>query len=372
MNQEMTKEQRERIEKRRRRKKIRRIRAIILSILGCLLILVLTVVGVRALGKRSLQKKADQEMSMTSKEEVGAEEAEEGIVYYEGEKYRYNKNIMTFLFMGIDNDDSFEASEQMGRAGQSDCNFLAVMDTKKKTVKLIGISRDTMTDIAIYDENGEYMRTVQEHLAIQYAYGDGSKKSCELQVEAVSNLFYGLPIHGYCAINFDGITVLNDAVGGVDVTVLEDMTWIDQTLIKDREVRLMGKHAFYYVKARNTKNFASNNLRIERQKQYLKGYVNKVLEQTKKDITVPLSITNKLKDYMITDVSMDQITYLASELLNYSIDLDNIRSIEGEVIQPEDSRYEQFHVDYDALYELILEVFYEKVPAEQNMNDIDA
>lgn len=371
MNQEMTKEQRERIEKRRRRKKIRRIRAIILSILGCLLILVLTVVGVRALGKRSLQKKADQEMSMTSKEEVGAEEAEEGIVYYEGEKYRYNKNIMTFLFMGIDNDDSFEASEQMGRAGQSDCNFLAVMDTKKRTVKLIGISRDTMTDIAIYDENGEYMRTVQEHLAIQYAYGDGSKKSCELQVEAVSNLMYGLPIHGYCAINLDGIAVLNDAVGGVQLTVKETFHEAGFSFREGDNVTLKGQQAHAYVRYRG-KDFASNNRRIERQKQYLKAFANTLIEQTKKDITVPVKVSQKMKDYMITDISLDQITYLASELLNYSIDLDNIRSIEGEVIQPEDSPYEQFHVDYDALYELILEVFYEKVPAEQTTNDIDA
>ncbi len=371
MNQEMTKEQRERIEKRRRRKKLKKIRNISFSILLCLIIIAFSVVVVRALGKRSLQKKAEQEMSMTSKEEVSAQEAEEGIVYYEGEKYRYNKNIMTFLFMGIDNDDSFEASEQMGRAGQSDSNFLAVMDTEKKTVKLIGISRDTMTDIAIYDENGEYMRTVQEHLAIQYAYGDGSKKSCELQVEAVSNLFYGLPIHGYCAINLDGIAVLNDAVGGVELTAIEDINEGSFRIKTGDTLKLKGSQAHTYVRYRG-KDFASNNRRIERQKQYLKAFANTLIEQTKKDITVPVKVSQKMKDYMSTDISLDQITYLASEVLNYSIDLDNIRSIEGEVIQPEDSPYEQFHVDYDALYELILEVFYEKIPTEQNMNDIDA
>ena len=337
---------------------------ILLFLLICILTVVLSVTAVRALGKRSLQNKTEQEMNLVSKEEVSAEEAEEGIVYYEGDKYRYNKNILTFLFMGIDNDDPFETSEKKGRAGQSDCLFLAVMDIQKRTVKLIGISRDTMTDIAIYDETGEYFQTVKEHLALQFAYGDGGKKSCELTVAAVSNLMYGLPIHGYCAINFDGVPVLNDAIGGVEVTVLEDLTWTDKTLVKGNNVHLMGNHAFKYVRSRNTKVFASNNTRIERQKQYLKAFAQKLLEETKKDIKVPLTIIQKMQGYMYTDVSVDQMTYLASELLNYSIDLDNIYSIEGEIIQPEDSPYEQFHVDYDALYELILEIFYEK--------DIDA
>ena len=356
MNQEMKNEQRE-------RKKFRKIRVIVISILSCLIILVLSVAGVRALGKRSLQKRAEQEMNMTSKEEVTAKEAEEGIVYYEGERYRYNKNILTFLFMGIDNDDSFEASEQMGRAGQSDCNFLAVMDTKNKTVKLIGISRDTITDIAVYDENGEYFRTVPEHLAIQYAYGDGSKKSCDLMVDAVSNLMYGLPIHGYCAMNLDGIAVLNDAVGGVEITVRETIHEGNLRLWEGETVTLKGQQAHSFVRYRG-EDFASNNRRIERQKQYLKAFTDTLIRQTKNDITVPVKVIQKMKDYMITDISLNQTTYLASELLNYSIDLENIRSIEGEVVQPEDSPYEQFHVDYDALYELILEIFYEK--------DIDA
>lgn len=348
-------------QRRAKRRRLRKIKKIILIILACLLVIVLCVLGVQHFGKSRLQSKTEPNMEMESEQAVTAEEAEEGIVYYEDEKYRYNDQILTFLFMGIDNDDSFKDEEVMGTAGQSDCNFLAVLDTKNKKMELIGISRDTMTDIAIYDSNGEYMRTVKEHLAIQFAYGDGAARSCEMMVETVSNLMYGLPIHGYCALNWDGIAVLNDAIGGVEVTVLEDLTWIDKTLVEGETVTLKGKHAFNYVKVRNLKNFASNNLRIERQKQYLKAYANKAIAMTKEDIRVPLNILKELDDYMMTDISLDQITYLVTEILNYEMNFDNIRSIEGEVIHPEESRYEQFHVDYDALYELILDVFYEKI-----------
>ena len=44
-----------------------------------------------------------------------------------------------------------------------------------------------------------------------------------LCMKAVSRLFYGLPIHGYCSVNMEAIPIINDIVGGVDVTVLETL-----------------------------------------------------------------------------------------------------------------------------------------------------
>lgn len=351
--------------KRRRRKQVK----IFLGILSCILTVAVCVILVRYLGKKRLMNQADSKTAdMESEKELTSEEAEEGIVYYRGERYRYNDQIITILCMGIDSGDSLTEAGEMGKAGQSDSNFLVVLNTKAKTMELIGISRDTMTDIAIYDENGEYLRTVEEHLAIQFAYGDGSTVSCELMETAVSSLMYGLPIHGYCAINLDGIAVLNDAVGGVELEVLQDLTVEDPALKKGATVKLTGKQAHAYVRYRG-KVFAGNNQRVERQKQYLSAYADTLKEQTKKDLTIPLKICQKMTDYMITDISLDQITYLAAELLDYEFDLGHVRSIRGEVIQPENSRYEQFHVDYDALYELILEVFYEKLPEEKETSD---
>lgn len=47
----------------------------------------------------------------------------------------------------------------------------------------------------------------------------GGAESCKLTQEAVSNLFYGLPIQGYLAMNLDGIPELSKSVGGLTVTV---------------------------------------------------------------------------------------------------------------------------------------------------------
>ena len=59
----------------------------------------------------------------------------------------------------------------------------------------------------------------------KHGYGDGMELSCERSVAAVSRLFYNLPISGYAAINMGAIPALNDAVGGVQVTVLDDVIY---------------------------------------------------------------------------------------------------------------------------------------------------
>ena len=62
---------------------------------------------------------------------------------------------------------------------------------------------------------------------LPYSFGDGKVTSCQYMVDAVSNLFYGMPINGYVALNMNAVAMINDAVGGVTVTVPEDMTQVD-------------------------------------------------------------------------------------------------------------------------------------------------
>ena len=64
-------------------------------------------------------KKADKE-----KEEVSAEpESTDGSSYitYNGKKYKYNSDLRTMLFMGVDKNEVVTVKENTGRSGQSDC-----------------------------------------------------------------------------------------------------------------------------------------------------------------------------------------------------------------------------------------------------------
>lgn len=289
---------------------------------------------------------------------------QDGFIKYQGKVYQYNEDLMTFLVMGIDKGtEAIEGYEDEGY-GQADALFLAVLNPEDKSIRIIGINRNSMTDIDIYDENGSYVGTTTAQIAVQHGFGDGRETSCEYQLKAVQNLFYNIPIHEYAAINVSAIPAINDAVGGVDVTVLQDLTLKDPRLVKDSSVHLMGASAYWYVKYRDTSVFGSADMRLARQKQYLTNFVDQAKQAVKNDISIVLNLYQAVMSQVVTDISIDEIAYLASILPDYHFDSDSIYTMEGETVMGE--QFEEFYPDEKALYELILDVFYEEVAVDEN------
>ncbi len=284
---------------------------------------------------------------------------QEGDVRYQGDIYRYNEEILTFLFLGIDEMGEVRDAQNGIDGGQSDALFLLVLNPRTKEASVIGINRDTMTEIEVYAKSGIGLGTAVAQLCLQHGYGDGREQSCERSVAAVSKLFYNLPIHGYCSINMGAIPLLNDAVGGVTLTVMEDIINSQGRLKEGETVHLEGMDAYYYLHNRDTGSFNSAGRRLERQKQYLVAYVSAAKEKMKQDITLPVTLYSTLGKYMVTDVTVDEVSYLATQALGYDFNTDRIYSLAGQTVEGE--KYEEFYVDEAALYELILEVFYEKV-----------
>lgn len=373
---ERNKEHIRQVKQRKRRQQTERIkeklshhrRVLILcgSIVACFLIALGSYGIVRAVGRNRLYGMTDTQqpnLQIAAEEETVTETErsrwKEGWVKYKGEIYEYKEDILTFLVMGIDKNSDVKEVEEGTDGGQADALFLAVVDATDQTIRIIGINRNTMTDIRVYDEDGVYVDTVKAQIAVQHGFGNGVEESCEYQKEAVEKLFYGLPIHGYVAINMSAIATINDAVGGVDVTVLEDLTKLDQSLVKGEEVHLMGKSAFWYLKYRDTAVFGSSDLRLARQKQYLNRFIGAAKEAAKEDIAVVLNLYRAIMPQMVTDISLDEVAYLAPILLDYRFQENGFKTLEGETVMGE--QFEEFYPDETALYEMILEVFYEKV-----------
>ena len=206
--------------------------------------------------------------------------------------------------------------------------------------------------------NGENLTTRAE-LAVQHGFGDGLHQSCELTRDAVSKLFYNLPIHGYVSFNMGGMAALNDAVGSVRLTVLEDMTEINPAWYQGAEVTLTGKDAYEYIHYRNVNVFESARNRLARQKQYLSVFAGTALAEIKKDITLPVTLYQAFKPYTVTDLELDEISYLASQVTGYQFDAEAIYTMEGTTVKGK--RFEEFYPDQEALQDLILKVFYREV-----------
>ncbi len=359
--------------KKEQEKRKRKSWMVVFSVLAAIfLISVVSIMVVRAIGERALHQGAG--VSGTDipvlNEELPPETTDEetlkkGEVLYQGKKYAYNEEILTFLVMGIDKLEGVHSVAEGTKGGQADALFLLVLNPKKKDIRVIGINRNTMTPVDIYDEMGAYVETVTTQLCIQHGFGDGVEKSCMYQVDAVRRLLYQLPIHGYASINMSAIPTLNDAVGGVTLTVLEDLTKWDPSLVQGENVHLMGQSAYVYLSRRDVSVFGSADNRLKRQKQYLESFIAQTKQKTASDLSVAQDLYLALTKYMVTDITLDEVMYLAPIVKDYSFDKQHIYTFEGETKTGTDPKtgktYEEFYPDRDALYQVLLEVFYEEI-----------
>lgn len=317
-------------------------------------------------GKNALLEHAQSEApDLTVSSSVDAasgpdEKYDASVVRYKGKDYKYNEGMVTILCMGIDKaEETFEKQEVSGASGQADTIFLIAMDTVKKEMNVIAVSRDAMVMMKNFDAAGNETGMAKNHLGLAFAYGDGQEKSCELMQDAVSNLFYGLPIHGYGAILMDAIEPLNDCVGGVTVTISEDLTKLDPSFVQGSTVTLTGEQAEKYVRTREFDEEGSNLSRMARQKQYVLSFASAAFQAVKKNPALVADMYKKLEGQLITSIGVNEATYLVSEMIDMGFSGDQIRQVEGKVVQG--SIYEEFHVDEDKLTQLVIDVFYDEV-----------
>lgn len=146
---------------------------------------------------------------------------------------------------------------------------LVAIDSTAKTVFQVQIDRDTMTPITILGVLGNRSGVRTTHICLAHSFGDGGAQSCELTVDAVSNLLFGSQIDYYVAMNLDGISVLNDWVGGVTVTLEDDFSALDAAMTQGTTLTLAGEQAEIYVRSRRNVGVGTNETRMKRQQEYI-------------------------------------------------------------------------------------------------------
>lgn len=305
---------------------------------------------------RNMEKKETIQEEQTGQESTEyVEKWQEGTVNHNGKNYRYNTAVKSYLIMGIDKDGIAEPSENHIQGGQSDAMFLLVTNASEKTISVVSIHRNTMTRIQTCYDTGADAGYKTAQICTQHGYGDGMALSCTRTVEAVSHLFYGLPISGYLSLRMDAIPIINDAVGGVEVTVLEDVSNEQKNVaLKSGEtVVLNGDEAYVYLRTRDIGVYESATNRLRRQEQYITACVEKLKTVTEGNPTTALKIYESIEDYTVSNIDF---AALATELKDYVYVKERLYTIPGETVMGE--IYEEFYVDEDAFYEMLLDIFY--------------
>lgn len=270
--------------------------------------------------------------------------SDEADAYHNGNAYYYNKDLVNILFIGVDKEN---LSDNNGK--QADAIYLVSADFKQNKANIMAISRNTLTDIEIYDMNGEYLDTENKQICLSYAYGKDDVESSNLTSKAVSRLLYDIPINGYYTVFMDSIGDIVDSVGGVAVTVPDDMTVYSPEWKKGAKVKINGEKAMLYLTYRQD----SSEQRLQRQKQFISSFVSSAKKAVAKNISLPLNMYKKLAKNTVTDVDATSAVYLASEIMKAEFEIIQIPGKVGF-----DGTYETFEADESALYEQVLDVFY--------------
>lgn len=204
----------------------------------------------------------------------------------------------------------------------------------------------------------DQLKKSQDHISLAYAYGDGSYKSGELAKEAVSTLFYGLNIQGYCAINLDALSILSDSVGGVTVTVPNDSLEEKYPEFKNgSQVTLDGTNTEIFVRYRDINVHQSAIARMERQQVFIKAFEEAAKKKIAEDSGYTVKMYSDLEPYMVTNISKDQLLKITQSMTEGKEDTD--WTVPGEAVEGEG--HDEYHVDDNALYEKMIETFYKKV-----------
>lgn len=282
---------------------------------------------------------------------------EEGVIAHDGKYYRLREDQLRILAIGLDKKNRTETDSGYTNHMQADFLMLVVMDKNTNECNILNLNRDIMTPIQRLGFGGAVSGIYTAQLALAHTYGRGGEDSSHNVMQAVSNLLGGVPIDHYLSFTMSSISKLNDLVGGVTVTILEDFTAEDPRLVKGNEVKLTGRQALTYVQGRKNIGDGTNLGRMERQEQYLYAFYHQFLEASQKGGVKFLTrvLTNVGSSFQ-TDLDFDALNQLR-ELLP-SCKINPFQSVEGELVLGEE--YYEYHVDEEALQEQIISLFYEE------------
>ena len=307
------------------------------------------VIIIRGLGDREVNTTAERESNTGAYRDITVD----------GKEYEFNNLIETVLYIGIDSEGAMETSQAYGSAPRSDVVMLVVMDKYHKTLSILSFNRNTMLEIRQYDVEGNPLTPVEEQLAYAFAAGNGGTRSCEITADAISDLLGGIPVDRYVVMNRSSLPYINQMLGGVTVTLPDDsLARQFPGLTAGNTVTLTDEQAAAFVRYRDTDQAFSNNDRMERQKVFVLGAIDKLEENVLQDPEQTWEQMNdsNMSDYVMTNITRGQYLNYVNILEDLDLSQPNFYIPEGESDDSEE--LEKYYINENSLKQLILDIFY--------------
>ena len=245
-------------------------------------------------------------------EETGEADEQEIQLTLNERVYAYTDRLEAYLLIGTDNSSANAEAEKGFNGDLADFLVLFLVDPDTGRYGFVQIDRDTITDVPILDENGEEIGTALEQICTAHWYGQNEEERSINTVYTVSELFGGLPIDGYYCMNMKDIPTLNHAVGGVSVTIEDDLESLDPAMTKGAQILLTDEQAEKFVRARMSVGDGTNISRLRRQRQYMENMYRQVHESFSDNAGYINDLYKELKSVLQTDQPDKTISEIAA------------------------------------------------------------
>lgn len=259
---------------------------------------------------------------------------------------------ITLLALGVDKQVAMDQRHpETNSIGQADAIFLISIDSETKEVDIIAVPRDTIVTIEKYNYKLQYMGREEAQICLQYAYADGMERSCELTRDRIEELFSEITIDGYVSINIQAITEINDAVGGVEITLNDEYTAEQLGIPVGTTLNLTGDTAMLYLRLRDKEVTGSAYHRMDRIKDYITAFIPQGMNAIKEDTGLIAEMYQTLDEHMVTDLAVTDILEIALALKDVNMENIHFHTLSGELQIGEDG-YEEFYPDEAQLEQL--------------------
>jgi len=272
-----------------------------------------------------------------------------------GKTYRRKAGLTSVLLMGVDQ-DSDSSAEGYRSGGQADFILLLVSDSTAKTVHLLQIDRDTMTDVVMLSILGKRVGTRVTHLCLAHGFGKDEAERRSLTKEAVENLLQGESIDFTVSINLDAIAAFNDALGGVTVTLNDDLSLYDPAMTKGTTLTLQGRQAEYMVRSRYKIADGSNEKRMTRQLTYMNAAMTSLREHVSQSSSFLNELFDRMGDSLTTDMSRGRMINEFNKAYQYTVT--PVQYLSGEYKMGSNG-FMEFWPEEQSIIDWILATFYE-------------
>ncbi len=272
-------------------------------------------------------------------------------IIYKGETYHYNTDVISVLLLGIDSKENVD--------GQSDHISLLIIDRENKDLKLLAIPRDTITEIDVYSEEGEYLGVTDNFLGLAYPNGNNAGKGAISALKATSKLLYNIPIIYYAVGNMNILPTLPEIVGNHDVVLPDDsLSYINEEWTKGYVYNVNKDTIETYLRARDVREDFTNKNRMLRQNLYLEWFFDNIKNVNEKDNSFLLDRISEILEDCDTNISLSEAETF------YEIAIGSMRSdpfvysLQGRYARGQ--FFDEFYPNEDELESLIIKLFYVK------------